>query len=173
MPKKGDLTDPTNYRGITLLSVLYKFYTSVLNQRLIKFAEGEFHIDSTPQQQQQRQQHAQQQQQKQQPQQQQAQQQQQRETAATAARAPLLHESQNGCRPKRSCADHQSVLSEVLGGRKANHLDCVSHNPRSCLLADMMIIGNIETIFRSAAQQLLCHRAHSLQSKFEWGCHCH
>jgi hypothetical protein len=40
MPKKGDLTDPTSYRGITLLSVLYKFYTSVLNQRLIKFAEG-------------------------------------------------------------------------------------------------------------------------------------
>jgi hypothetical protein len=40
MPKKGDLTDPTNYRGgITLLSVLYKFYTSVLHHRLIKLAE--------------------------------------------------------------------------------------------------------------------------------------
>jgi hypothetical protein len=42
MPKKGDLTDPTNYRDITLLSVLYKSYTSVLNQRLIKFAEDVF-----------------------------------------------------------------------------------------------------------------------------------
>lgn len=40
LPKQGDLSDPSNYRGITLLSVLYKFYTCVLNRRLIAFAEG-------------------------------------------------------------------------------------------------------------------------------------
>jgi hypothetical protein len=34
-----------------------------------------------------------------------------------------MHESQNGFRPKRSCADHQSVLSEVLGGRKGEGKD--------------------------------------------------
>jgi hypothetical protein len=45
MPKKGDLSNPTNYRGITLLSVLYKFYTGVLNQRLIKFAEGTLQLE--------------------------------------------------------------------------------------------------------------------------------
>jgi hypothetical protein len=45
------------------------------------------------------------------------------ETLHTAAGTPLLHESQNGFRPKRSCADHQSVLSEVLGGRKAEGKD--------------------------------------------------
>jgi hypothetical protein len=36
LPKTGDLSDTTNYRGITLLSVLNKLYTRVLKRRLIK-----------------------------------------------------------------------------------------------------------------------------------------
>ena len=36
--KKGDPTDPSNYRGITLLSVLGKVFTKMLNDRLEKFA---------------------------------------------------------------------------------------------------------------------------------------
>ena len=35
--KKGDPSDPDNYRGITILSVLSKLFTSVLNNRLYKF----------------------------------------------------------------------------------------------------------------------------------------
>jgi hypothetical protein len=37
--KKGDPTDPSNYRGITLVSALGKVYTKLLNDRLDKFAE--------------------------------------------------------------------------------------------------------------------------------------
>ena len=31
---KGDITDPSNYRGITLLSCSAKFFTAVVNERL-------------------------------------------------------------------------------------------------------------------------------------------
>jgi len=51
LPKTGDLSDPVNYRGITLLSVLYKLYTSVLNRKLIKFAEGQQYVQCQQQQQ--------------------------------------------------------------------------------------------------------------------------
>lgn len=37
--KKGDLNDPNNYRGISLLSCVGKIFTGVLNQRLMKWAE--------------------------------------------------------------------------------------------------------------------------------------
>ena len=36
--KSGSKTDPDNYRGISLLSCFSKFFTSILNQRLTKFA---------------------------------------------------------------------------------------------------------------------------------------
>ena len=38
--KKGDPTDPSNYRGITLVSSLGKVYTKLLNDRLEKYAES-------------------------------------------------------------------------------------------------------------------------------------
>ena len=35
--KKGDLTDPSNYRGITLLSPLGKVFTKMINDRFDNF----------------------------------------------------------------------------------------------------------------------------------------
>ena len=37
--KKGDINDPSNYRGITLLSCLGKLFTNVINNRLTAWAE--------------------------------------------------------------------------------------------------------------------------------------
>ena len=34
MPKKGDLSDVNNYRGITLTSILSKIYSHILDNRL-------------------------------------------------------------------------------------------------------------------------------------------
>ena len=40
IPKKGDLTDANNYRGITIMSVFAKLVSIILNNRLVKFAEN-------------------------------------------------------------------------------------------------------------------------------------
>ena len=37
--KRGDITDPNNYRGITLISCFAKLFTSILNERLKQWAE--------------------------------------------------------------------------------------------------------------------------------------
>ena len=42
--KKGDIYDPDNYRGITLLSCLGKLFTSCLNHRIAKFLYDNEHI---------------------------------------------------------------------------------------------------------------------------------
>ena len=37
--KKGNLNDPINYRGITLVSCLVKLFTNIINDRLNRLAE--------------------------------------------------------------------------------------------------------------------------------------
>ena len=39
--KKGSINDPDNYRGISILSILSKCYTYVLNKRLEVWAESQ------------------------------------------------------------------------------------------------------------------------------------
>ena len=40
IPKKGDLTDPKNYRGITIMSVFAKIFSTILNNRLMLWSEN-------------------------------------------------------------------------------------------------------------------------------------
>jgi heme exporter protein D len=127
LPKTGDLSDNSKYRGITLLSVFYKLYTSVLNRRLIKSAEGRQHElqqqQETAQQQQseaQRQQQQQQQQHQQKQQQLRQQQEAQQQHAATPTKPqqqqqqPCYQEQQqtHTYAPDRNWA--QSVLHYVV-----------------------------------------------------------
>ena len=40
--KKGDVNNPDNYRGISLLSVIIKVYTHIINNRITVWAESNF-----------------------------------------------------------------------------------------------------------------------------------
>ena len=40
--KKGDVNDPGSYRGISLLSILSKVYTHIINSRLTLWVESNF-----------------------------------------------------------------------------------------------------------------------------------
>ena len=40
IPKKGDLTDVDNYRGITIMSVFAKLFSIILNNRLTQWCEN-------------------------------------------------------------------------------------------------------------------------------------
>ena len=44
--KKGDASNPENYRGISLLSIISKLFTYILNQRLYNWAEAEGKISA-------------------------------------------------------------------------------------------------------------------------------
>ncbi len=45
--KSGDTRNPDNYRGITLTSILGKLYTSILNSRLVKWADTYMNISES------------------------------------------------------------------------------------------------------------------------------
>ena len=77
VPKKGDLTIPDNYRGISLISLVMKLYNRLIMNRLRPAVD------------------------------------------------PLLRNSQNGFRPKRTTVGQIVALRRLLEGVRAENLSCV------------------------------------------------
>ncbi|MCG7879398.1 MAG: reverse transcriptase domain-containing protein, partial [Candidatus Thiodiazotropha endolucinida] len=46
IPKKGDLSDPTNYRGITLISTFAKLFSLIVRNRINNWCEDQNHLDN-------------------------------------------------------------------------------------------------------------------------------
>ena len=46
IPKKGDLSDPTNYRGITLISTFAKLFSLIIRNRINKWCEDQDRLDN-------------------------------------------------------------------------------------------------------------------------------
>ena len=45
IPKKGDLSNASNYRGITIISVFSKIFSTILNNRLVQWSESTGRLD--------------------------------------------------------------------------------------------------------------------------------
>ena len=43
--KSGSINDPSNYRGISLINIMYKIFSGIITEKLINYAEDSGLID--------------------------------------------------------------------------------------------------------------------------------
>ncbi|ESO92299.1 hypothetical protein LOTGIDRAFT_120765, partial [Lottia gigantea] len=47
VPKKGNLNDTDNYRGISVMNIIAKLFSTILNFRLMKWSESNYKFDES------------------------------------------------------------------------------------------------------------------------------